>query len=138
MWKKVTKNILTSTRAFLPHTSTPGFLILFPWFLISRFSSFRKYNFCRCATSELSVFYFCFTYLFSFPSFSIRGQTTLLATCWTYHCNFFNFSSLLCISILLTISTWVRILCTRHQRGTCWVFYIFLMLLSLWRASQEM
>lgn len=126
------KSIFTFTRSFLPRTSTPVLLILFLWgFMFSRFSSFSKYDFCRCATSEFSVFYFCTTHLYYFPSFLVRGQTTLLATCWTYHCKFFNIPSLLFISILLPIRTQVRLLCTRHQRGTCWVFYVFVMLLSI-------
>lgn len=136
--EKVIKSISTSRRSFLPCTNTPAFLILFLLFLFYRFFNFSKYNFCRCVTSELSVFYFCSTHLFSFPSFSVRGQT-LLATYWTHHWNFFHLSSLLCMqSILFPISIRVRLLCTRYQRGTCWTFYVFVMLLSIWRASQGM
>lgn len=42
MWQKLVKGTSTFTRAFLPYTSTPAFVILFLHLLFSRSSSFSN------------------------------------------------------------------------------------------------
>lgn len=130
MWIKVIKSIFTFIRSFLPCTSTPAFLIVFlfffcfPGFLVSA-------NIISAGVLPLNCQFLTFALLiyFLFLHFQLEVRQLYWQLAGHTIAIFLNLSSLLCISILLAISIQVRLLCTRHQTGTCWVFYIFLMLL---------
>lgn len=72
MWKKVVKGTSTFTRAFLPYTSTPAFVILFLHLLFSRFSSFRNIISADVLSVNSEVFSFALLIYFLFTHFPLE------------------------------------------------------------------
>lgn len=72
MWKKVIKGTSTFTRAFLPHTSTPAFVILFLHLLFSSFSSFSNIISAGVLSVNSELFTFALLIYFLFIHFPLE------------------------------------------------------------------